>query len=142
LIGPDLRIAFLTGDPVTLGRVRSSFLPGPGWVSNALQLLALEALRQVQESHLAARVAGCYTERRTALLDALRAQGVTAHGRSGFNVWVPVPDESAMTAFLLTQGYAVAAGQRFRYTTPPAVRITAATLTSAGAAQIAGLKDL
>jgi DNA-binding transcriptional MocR family regulator len=138
LIGPDLRIAFLTGDPVTMPRVRSSFLMGPGWVSNILQKVALEALRHARDGQLAAQVAACYAQRRTALLDALRDQGVTAYGKSGLNVWLPVPDESAMVAHLLTQGWAVAAGQRFRFGSEPAVRITASTLAPADAVQLAG----
>jgi DNA-binding transcriptional MocR family regulator len=139
LIGPDLRIAFVTGDRVTTTRVRSGFLLGPGWVSNLLQLAALGALREASATQLEARVAGCYAERRMALLDALRSRGVTAFGRSGFNVWLPVPDESAMVTHLLTHGWAVAAGQRFRFAAPPAIRITTARLAAAEAEDLAGL---
>jgi DNA-binding transcriptional MocR family regulator len=77
--------------------------------------------------------ATAYAQRRTALLEAVRLQGITAFGRSGFNVWLPVLDESAMVTHLLAHGWAVAAGQRFRFQTSPAVRITAARRSPAEA---------
>ena len=39
-----------------------------------------------------------------------RARGVTAHGRSGINVWVPVADETFAVTRLRDAGYAVAPG--------------------------------
>jgi DNA-binding transcriptional MocR family regulator len=78
-----------------------------------------------------------YAERRGALVEALAGHGIPAWGRSGFNVWVPVPDEDAVIAGLLARGWAVAGGERFRLRTGPAVRITAAQLEPRAARRLA-----
>ncbi|GAA3368990.1 aminotransferase class I/II-fold pyridoxal phosphate-dependent enzyme [Streptomyces sannanensis] len=126
--GPDLRIAVLTGDALTVDRVRGRQRLGPGWVSRLLQ----RAVVHLWETGAvdAARVAAGYAERRDALVRALGERGVEAHGRSGFNVWVPVPDETAVVARLLHAGWAVAPGARFRISSPPGVRISISTLTA------------
>jgi len=59
---------------------------------------------------------------------ALAERGVTAHGRSGLNVWVPVPDETVAITRLLGAGWAAAPGTRFRIRTPPGIRITISDL--------------
>ncbi len=57
--------------------------------------------------------------------------------RSGLAVWVPVADEPGTTTALLQRGWAVAPGERFRITSPPAIRIGTGTLTSAEASRLA-----
>ncbi|MCX4232139.1 aminotransferase class I/II-fold pyridoxal phosphate-dependent enzyme [Streptomyces sp. NPDC020707] len=124
--GPDLRLAVLTGDPVTMDRVQGRQRLGPGWVSRLLQgaVVRLWSSGAVD----AAAVASAYGLRRDALIGALAARGLQAQGRSGMNVWVPVPDETGAVARLLHSGWAVAAGARFRVDAPPGVRITVSTL--------------
>jgi DNA-binding transcriptional MocR family regulator len=78
-----------------------------------------------------------YTERRRALLDELERRGIAAFGRSGMNVWVPVPDEDAVAAALAAAGWAVSTGARFRIKSGPAVRITISTLASEKASAVA-----
>ncbi|MFD8155398.1 aminotransferase class I/II-fold pyridoxal phosphate-dependent enzyme [Streptomyces sp. NPDC059720] len=125
--GPDLRLALLTGDSVTLDRVRGRQRLGPGWVSLLLQraLVRLWADGVVDT----AAVAAAYGRRRGALIEALARRGVAAHGRSGMNVWVPVPDETGAVARLLHAGWAVSPGARFRLTAPPGIRVTVSALT-------------
>ncbi|MCK8678480.1 aminotransferase class I/II-fold pyridoxal phosphate-dependent enzyme [Streptomyces lichenis] len=120
--GPDLRVAVLTGDPVTVDRVQGRQHLGPGWVSRLLQRAVAELWRGGAVDPAA--VAAAYGRRRTALVGALARRGVEAHGRSGMNVWVPVPDETGAVARLLQSGWAVAPGARFRLESGPAVRIT------------------
>lgn len=124
--GPDLRLAVFTGDPVTVDRVRGRQRLGPGWVSRLGQraLVRLWAEGAVDPT----RVAAAYATRRDALIAALAERGIPAHGRSGLNVWVPVPDETGAVARLLHAGWAVAPGARFRMSAPPGIRITVATL--------------
>ncbi|HET9383432.1 MAG TPA: aminotransferase class I/II-fold pyridoxal phosphate-dependent enzyme [Streptomyces sp.] len=124
--GPDLRLAVLTGDAVTLDRVRGRQRLGPGWVSRLAQraIVRLWADGEVD----ARAVAAAYGRRRDALTGALARRGITAHGRSGLNVWIPVPDETGVVARLLHAGWAVSPGARFRLSAPPGIRVTIATL--------------
>ncbi|MGV9407276.1 aminotransferase class I/II-fold pyridoxal phosphate-dependent enzyme [Streptomyces sp. NPDC003667] len=125
--GPDLRLAVFTGDAVTVDRVRGRQRLGPGWVSRLVQRAVVELWRGGAVDPLA--VAASYGARREALVEALAARGVPAHGRSGMNVWVPVPDETGVVARLLHAGWAVAPGARFRLGSPPGVRVTVSALT-------------
>ncbi|MGW3845473.1 aminotransferase class I/II-fold pyridoxal phosphate-dependent enzyme [Streptomyces fagopyri] len=126
--GPDLRLAVLTGDAVTMDRVHGRQRLGPGWVSRLLQ----RAVARLWASGAVdvPAVAAAYGRRREALIDALARRGIEAHGRSGMNVWIPVPDETGAVARLLHAGWAVAPGARFRMSAPPGIRITVSTLTA------------
>ncbi|MFF0228171.1 aminotransferase class I/II-fold pyridoxal phosphate-dependent enzyme [Streptomyces sp. NPDC004629] len=125
--GPDLRLAVLTGDPVTVDRVRGRQRLGPGWVSRLVQRAVVRLWTDGAVDGPA--VAAAYRARRDPLVDALAERGIRAHGRSGMNVWIPVPDETGAVARLLHAGWAVAPGARFRLAAPPAIRITVSTLT-------------
>ncbi|MDX3374845.1 aminotransferase class I/II-fold pyridoxal phosphate-dependent enzyme [Streptomyces sp. ME02-6991-2A] len=127
--GPDLRVAVLTGDAVTVDRVAGRQRLGPGWVSRLLQRAVLHLW--TSDAVDTAAVARAYGERRDALVHALAERGVTAHGRSGMNVWVPVSDETGAIARLLHAGWAVAPGARFRMRTSQAVRLTVSPLAAA-----------
>ncbi|MFB6856964.1 aminotransferase class I/II-fold pyridoxal phosphate-dependent enzyme [Streptomyces sp. NPDC056341] len=124
--GPDLRLAVLTGDAVTVDRVQGRQRLGPGWVSRILQRAVARLWTEGAVDTRA--VAASYGQRRDALIAALAERGVEAHGRSGMNVWVPVPDETGAVARLLHAGWAVAPGARFRMGAVPGVRITVSTL--------------
>ncbi|RKN44818.1 aminotransferase class I/II-fold pyridoxal phosphate-dependent enzyme [Streptomyces hoynatensis] len=126
--GPDLRLAVWTGDRVTVDRALGRQRLGPGWVSHLLQEAVAELWRSRAVDTPA--VAGSYGARRNALLAALAARGIPAHGRSGMNVWVPVPDETAAVARLLQAGWGAAPGARFRLSAPPGVRLTVSPLTA------------
>lgn len=125
--GPDLRLAVLTGDPVTVDRVHGRQRLGPGWVSHLLQRAVVHLWTSGAVD--AQVVAASYERRRDALIGALGERGVTAYGRSGMNVWIPVPDETGAVARLLHAGWAVAPGARFRMSAPPGLRITVSPLT-------------
>jgi DNA-binding transcriptional MocR family regulator len=75
-----------------------------------------------------ARARATYTHRRLALLTALADKRIRATGHSGFNVWIAVPDENSVVSRLLQAGWAVAPGARYRLNSPPAIRVTTATL--------------
>jgi len=126
--GPDLRLAVLTGDVVTLDRVRGRQRLGPGWVSRITQRAVARLWADGAVDTPA--VAAAYGRRRDALIAALADHGVTAYGRSGLNVWIPVPDETGAVSRLLHAGWAVAPGARFRMSAPPGIRITVSTLTA------------
>ncbi|WP_146057449.1 aminotransferase class I/II-fold pyridoxal phosphate-dependent enzyme, partial [Streptomyces sp. SM12] len=121
-LGPDLRVAHFTGDPTTVDRVSGRQRLGPGWVSHLLQEVVGELMGA------ATGAAASYGARRDALVVELAARGVPARGRSGMNVWVPVPEETSAVSRLLRAGYAVAPGARFRIDAPPGVRLTVSGL--------------
>ncbi|MEU3340206.1 aminotransferase class I/II-fold pyridoxal phosphate-dependent enzyme [Streptomyces sp. NPDC006668] len=125
--GPDLRLAVLTGDPVTVDRLTGRHRLGPGWVSRIVQRAVVHLW--TDDALDPSAVAAAYRERRDLLIDALAERGVAAHGRSGMNVWIPVPDETGAVARLLHAGWAVSPGARFRMSAPPGIRITISTLT-------------
>jgi len=136
-LGPDLRLAVVAGDATTIARVEGRQQLGAGWVSHLLQGV-VEALwaDPTTAEHLRA-AAEAYTTRRTALIAALEHHGIPARGRSGLNVWVPVREEGGVVTSLAAAGWAVRGGERYRLKSPPAVRITAATLRRPEAARLA-----
>ena len=127
-LGPDLRLAVTAGDALTISRVTGRQRLGAGWVSHILQQLVAELLEDAATRKLVQRAAATYTARRTALLESLAQHGIGAHGRSGLNVWIPIAEESATVQALMAAGWAVAAGERFRLESAPAVRVTIAAL--------------
>jgi DNA-binding transcriptional MocR family regulator len=110
---------------------------GPGWVSHLLQSLAVDLWTDAPTAARVAKAEAAYTERRGALIDALADLGIDARGRSGLNVWVPVPSEEPVLAGLLARGWAVSGGQRFRIASPPAIRVSIATLAPPEAVRFA-----
>jgi DNA-binding transcriptional MocR family regulator len=93
-----------------------------------LQGLVVRLWSDPQVKRLLRRAEAAYTARRQAMLRALAARGIAASGRTGMNVWVPVAEEITTVRLLLDAGWAVAGGERFRIHSPPAIRITIATL--------------
>jgi hypothetical protein len=58
-------------------------------------------------------------------------------------VWVPLTEEAETVQRLLQRGWAVSPGERFRFDSAPGIRITAATLKPAEAADLASaLNDI
>lgn len=136
-LNPDLRLAVLAGDAETLARVQDRLTVGERWVSHILQRIAAALLADPAVRGALELASATYARRRQALIDALAGVGLEAMGRSGFNVWLPVPEEAAVVQALWLRGWAVSAGERFRLQAPPAIRITAATLTEAEAPRLA-----
>ncbi len=124
--GPDLRVAVMTGDAVTVDRVRGRQRLGAGWVSLLVQRAVVWLWEQGGVDP--AVVGGVYRARREMLIDALRERGIEARGRSGLAVWIPVQDETGVVARLLREGWAVAAGGRFRVNSGPGIRVTVSTV--------------
>jgi DNA-binding transcriptional MocR family regulator len=127
-LGPDLRLAALTGDEETVSAVIHRQEIGAGWVPRLVQELVAKMLGSASVRSRIRAAAGTYADRRQALVTALDGHGVSGHGTSGLNVWVPVVDETAAVQSLFEAGWAVGAGERFRLHTGPGVRITVAAL--------------
>lgn len=136
-LGPDLRLAVVTGDPGTVTRVEARFGMGPGWVSGLVQLLAARAWTDPSAVASVERARAVYAGRRDAVLGALARRGIAASGASGLNVWVPVASEGVAVASLAQRGWAVRPGVEYRLASPPGVRITVAALPESDAERLA-----
>jgi DNA-binding transcriptional MocR family regulator len=127
-LGPDLRVAVVAGDETTIARVERRQSLGVRWVSHLLQRLTLALWSDPSSGRRFARAADVYAQRRQTLVDALASHRITAHGRSGLNVWIPVREETVTVQALAERGWGVAAGERFRLRSAPAVRVTTSAL--------------
>ncbi len=137
VLHPDLRLALLAGDETTVARVEGRQALGPRWVSHLLQAVVVQLLRDSRFPVITGRARDVYSVRRGALLQALAAHGIEAHGRSGLNVWVPVREEAPVIGALSEAGWIALAGERFRIHAPPGIRVTIATLLEDEASAVA-----
>jgi DNA-binding transcriptional MocR family regulator len=126
--GPDLRVGMLAGDRETVARVAGRQRIGFRWVSHLLQRVVVELESDPACRRRVARAARAYAERRQALIAALTRREIEAHGASGLNVWIPVPEEAVVVQALAARGFAVSAGERFRLRSRPAIRVTISRL--------------
>ena len=136
-LGPDLRVAIMAGDARTIARVEGRQTLGIRWVSHVLQRLVVALWRDKNVHKQLARAERTYAQNRKILIDALRSHNIDAHGSSGLNVWIPLSEESAVIQALFQRGWAVGAGERYRIKTPPAIRVTTASLGSQDAIKFA-----
>jgi DNA-binding transcriptional MocR family regulator len=134
-LSPDLRLAVLASDPVTIVRVECRQALGIGWVSYLLQPTVAALWQDPATEVLLGRASTTYAQRRAIRIGELAARGIAATGRSGLAVWVPVADGLSVTLALLDSGWAVVPGERFRIASPPGIRI--GTITAAESARLA-----
>jgi DNA-binding transcriptional MocR family regulator len=97
-------------------------------LSHILQDTVTALWRDPAVDALLREASAAYRARREGLVRALADAGVPGHGRSGLNVWIPVPDETGAVTRLLAAGWVVAPGSRFRLSSPPGIRVTVADL--------------
>ena len=136
-LGPDLRVAFVAGDALTMARVAARQAVGTRWVSHLLQQLTVSLWSDPSSGRRLARAADVYERRRTAAIEALTARGIVPTARSGFNLWIPVREETATVMALAQRGWAVAAGERFRLRSAPGIRVTTSALAPEAALRFA-----
>lgn len=122
-LGPDLRLALVAGDAMTIARLRDQQALGPRWVSHILQSLAFRMWSAPQTSQIIDRAAKAYTSRREKLIACLAERGLTGYGASGLHVWVPVTREAEAVQGMLARGWSIQAGEVFRLRSDPGVRI-------------------
>ncbi|ASR35735.1 transcriptional regulator PtsJ [Prauserella marina] len=141
-LGPDLRVAVVASDEETADRLGRRLRPGVTWVSHLLQRLVANLLESDAVAGQLDHARDTYAER----VDTLRAEladvGIgTPFPSDGFNVWVPVPGDSAATvAVLRDNGWSVRDGAPFLALangTSSGIRVTASTLTRRQAREFA-----
>jgi DNA-binding transcriptional MocR family regulator len=136
-LGPDLRLAIMAGDAQTISRVEGRQALGIRWVSHILQRLVAQLLSDARVGKMLARAEKTYTQRRQALIGALKSHAIDAHGASGLNVWIPMAEESAVVQALFQRGWAVTAGERYRIKSGPGIRVTISWMQTGDAAAFA-----
>jgi DNA-binding transcriptional MocR family regulator len=122
--GPDLRFAYVAGDEKTIRSIRVRRSSSTRRVSCITQHIVLRMMDDPNSNALIARAAQTYEERRIAMKTALSNVGVSARGKTGLHLWVPVHDEAGVAQALLQRGWAVRAGNIFRIRSSQGVRIT------------------
>jgi len=127
-LGPDLRLATLTGDTQTMSRVRGRQAVGPHWVSHMLQRLVAMLWSDPKVDAMLRQAAELYSERRSRFVAALAERGIEAQSSTGIAVWVPVPEETHVVQSLLERGWAVSPGAPYRLQSERAIRVTTSTL--------------
>jgi DNA-binding transcriptional MocR family regulator len=127
-LGPDLRVGVVAGDAQTIDRVEGRVSVGPQWISHLLQELVADLWMDRAVQRKLAEASRTYDARREGFVAALREQGVETASPSGWNVWIPVEEETAVVQVLASLGWAVAPGAPFRMNTGPAIRVTVASL--------------
>jgi DNA-binding transcriptional MocR family regulator len=136
-LSPDLRLALMCGDNVTVSQALGRQLLASGWVSYVLQRTVVALFQRPETSDLLAQAREAYSARRMAVLAALSERGVAAVGPSGLNVWVPVHEEATAMRNLMQLGWAVTPGEIFRLASPPGLRVTTAGLPETEAERLA-----
>ena len=140
---PDLRLAVMTGDDQTMTSLIDRLMVVERWVSYMLQEAAYALLRDKSVRAQIRRAGRLYDQRREMLIALLEARGLKPMGRSGYNIWLPVQEETPTVQALAAQpsgdgsGWVVAAGERFRLSSPPGIRITTSRLDPQDATKFA-----
>lgn len=128
---PDLRIAAVGGPATVVDGVVARRMLGPAWTPRLLQRVLLDLLTDGDAIDAIAHARRVYHARRRGLVDALATHGVLLPPGDGFNVWLPVRDETAALTRLSASGVRVAPGSPFRAagaTRRPHVRVTVSAL--------------
>ena len=129
-LGPDLRLALVAGDDLTLDRVSGRFGIGPGWVSRILQSAVAAMMSDPDIDQRLGKAAEEYSHRREALTSALVESGApTVTSRSGLNIWAQVASEEGAVMGAADAGFVVRGGSAFG-AAEDAIRITVANLTT------------
>jgi DNA-binding transcriptional MocR family regulator len=137
MIGSDLRVAALTGDPVSVERIRRQQRSDGGWVSLLIRRITHRMLTDPALGTQVVRAAAAYARRRESLTIELSARGVPVPPGQGPYLWIEVPAEARAAQAALAAGIAVHPGESFRIRSAPAVRLSTATLDPASAPRVA-----
>lgn len=112
-LGPDLRIAGLSGPADLIDRVVARRMLGPGWTSRLVQRIALDLMTSVESIEQVADARRIYAGRQARLRAGLADHGIDLPPHDGINAWVPVADERAALLHLAASGIRVAGGAPF-----------------------------
>lgn len=128
--GPDLRIAAMSGPEDVMRAIGEIRQHGQGWTSRILQRILLELLTDEHAMATVDRARAAYAVRRARMVTALAGRGTNVAGTDGFNIWIPVADETSAVLSLASRGIGVAPGAPFQVESSdePHVRLTVSAL--------------
>lgn len=128
-LGPDLRLAVLSGSAVIVEQIQSYRSFSAGWTSRVLQAAGAWLMREPAIADALAQARGLYQQRRDALADALRRRHVPVAEGGGLCVWLQVPSEPFALVTLAARGIAVHPGTKFSVLPISSIRIATGSLT-------------
>lgn len=111
-LGPDLRLAVMSGSPALLEQVRAFRSFNSGWTSRILQSAAAWLLRDPRTADIVHHARETYTRRCAALQDAALANGLRHDFGCGLSTWLPVTSETFAMITLAAHGIAALPGGR------------------------------
>lgn len=125
-LGPDLRLAAVSGPADIISPLADRRMLGPGWSSRLLQHVLLGLLTSPGTVKLLDQAREEYARRRVTMLESLALHGARATADDGVNLWLEVHDQQAALVNLAANAIAVAPGTPFEVTALPAqhVRVT------------------
>lgn len=125
-LGPDLRLAAVSGPADIISPLADRRMLGPGWSSRLLQHVLLGLLTSPGTVKLLDQAREEYARRRVTMLESLALHGARATADDGINLWLEVHDQQAALVNLAANAIAVAPGTPFEVTALPAqhVRVT------------------
>ncbi|MGN8172313.1 PLP-dependent aminotransferase family protein [Agrobacterium sp. 22117] len=135
-LGPDLRLAVLSGSASIVEQIQSYRAFSAGWTSRVLQAAVAWLIRDEETSQIVAAARATYQERRDTLARELRERGVQTMPGSGLCLWVPVQSEPFAMVTLAARNIAVVSGNKFSILPSAHIRVATSKLTS-GHAQVA-----
>lgn len=135
-LGPDLRLAVLSGSAPIVEQIQSYRAFSAGWTSRVLQAAVAWLIRDEETSRIVARARATYQERRDALARELLERGVETMPGSGMCLWVPVESEPFAMVTLAARNIAVVPGNKFSILPSAHIRVATSKLSS-GHAQVA-----
>ncbi|SER11818.1 DNA-binding transcriptional regulator, MocR family, contains an aminotransferase domain [Faunimonas pinastri] len=127
-LGPDLRIAVLSGSKTVVDQVQHYRSFSAGWTSRVLQSATAWLLRDRETQDLLQTARGRYRERRQRIASALRANAVPVADGQSLCIWVPVPSEPFAMVTLAARGIAVNPGSKFSMHPVSHIRVATASL--------------
>lgn len=136
-LGPDLRVAALTGDSFSTGQIRRQQQFSVRWVPWLIQRITHRVLTDPAFGTETIRAAATYARRRESLATELTSRGVRVASGSGLHLWIEVPAEARVVQAALAAGIALRPGESFRLDSAPAVRVTTAALAPVMAPRVA-----
>jgi DNA-binding transcriptional MocR family regulator len=136
-LGPDLRLAVLSGSASVVEQIQSYRGFSAGWTSRILQAATAWLLEDLASNTIIARARQLYRTRRERLAEELAKRDVPIEAGFGLSVLIPVISESFALVTLASRGIAVAPGAKFSTRPTNSIRVGTSILREDDVARVA-----